>query len=250
MKTVSVLTALIVVLMFSNNANAQNVIKGSVINEETKEPLVGAYIVALGTTDGTTTNMNGTFEFETTNQVDSLSISYLGFYDMVIKPGSSNLIELNQVVISTITTTTIKETKATSIEQLLNKVTGVYMVDLGNEQHSMSMRQPLSYGGMFLYLEDGIPIRTSGVFNHNALIEINMGSVSNMEIIRGPASSLYGSEAIGGAVNFITHKPSILPTAKAQIQGNNLGYKRADFMVSNTWKNGMSSIVETVFYSA
>ncbi len=259
MKTVSILTALIVVLMFSNNANAQNVIKGSVINEETKEPLVGAYIVALGTTDGTTTNMNGKFEFETTNQVDSLSISYLGFYDMVIKPSSSSLIELkqsstelNQVVISasreaenragvpiaisTITTTTIKETKATSIEQLLNKVTGVYMVDLGNEQHSMSMRQPLSYGGMFLYLEDGIPIRISGVFNHNALIEINMGSVSNMEIIRGPASSLYGSEAIGGAVNFITHKPSILPTVKAQIQGNNLGYKRADFMVSNTWK--------------
>ena len=136
------------------------------------------------------------------------------------------------ISISTISPELINETKATSLDQLLNKVSGVYMVDLGNEQHSMSMRQPLSYGSLFLYLEDGVPIRTTGVFNHNALIEMNMANVRSIEIIKGPASSLYGSEAIGGAVNFISHRPTAIPTANIQIQANNLGYKRADFMAS------------------
>ena len=259
MKTGRILSALIIVFAFSGIITAQNLIKGSVINEETKEPIIGAYILALGTSKGATTNLNGKFEFETIKKVDSLSISYNGFNDKIIKSKSTNIIaleqsstQINQVVISgsreaqsreevplaitTISAKDINETKATSLEQILNKVNGVYMVDLGNEQHSMSIRQPLSYSGMFLYLEDGIPIRTTGVFNHNALIEINMGSVNSMEIIKGPASSLYGSQAIGGAINFITHKPTIVPTVKAQIQGNNLGYKRTDFVVSNTWK--------------
>ena len=259
MKTGRILSALIIVFFLSGNTYAQNLIKGSVINEETKEPIIGAYILAFGTRKGTTTNLNGKFEFEAMNKIDSLLISYNGFNDKIIKPNSVNIIglkqsstQINQVVISAsresqsreevplsitaISAKDINETKATSIEQILNKVNGVYMVDLGNEQHSMSIRQPLSYSGMFLYLEDGIPIRTTGVFNHNALIEINMASVNGMEIIKGPASSLYGSQAIGGAVNFITHKPTLVPTVKAQIQGNNLGYKRTDFVVSNTWK--------------
>src|SRR3546814_5098426 len=52
---------------------------------------------------------------------------------------------------------------------------------LGNEQHSMSIRQPLSFKSLFLYLEDGIPIRPAGVFNHNALIEMNMAALNSVE---------------------------------------------------------------------
>src|SRR5688500_3186351 len=109
------------------------------------------------------------------------------------------------------------------------------MVNLGNEQHTMAIRQPIGYRSLFLYLEDGIPIRTTGDFNHNALIEINMAALKTMEIIRGPASSLYGSEAIGGAVNFITQPPSQILTAHIQAETSNLGYKRTDFAVSNTF---------------
>ena len=69
----------------------------------------------------------------------------------------------------------LDETKANTLDQVLNKVTGVYMVNLGNEQHSMSVRQPLSYKSLFLYLEDGLPIRPTGVFNHNALLENEYG---------------------------------------------------------------------------
>lgn len=140
------------------------------------------------------------------------------------------------VAISTLSRQVINETKPTSLEQVLNKVSGVYMVDLGNEQHSMAIRQPIGTKSLFLYLEDGIPVRTTGDFNHNALIEINMAAMKSIEIIRGPASSLYGSEAIGGAVNFLTPTPSLLPTARIQVEASDQGYRRADFNVSGTRK--------------
>ena len=47
------------------------------------------------------------------------------------------------VAVNVISKTTINETKATRLDMLINKVPGVFMVDLGNEQHSMSVRQPL-----------------------------------------------------------------------------------------------------------
>ena len=119
---------------------------------------------------------------------------------------------------------------------LINKVPGVYMVDLGNEQHSMAVRQPIGTKNLFLYLEDGIPIRTVGDFNHNALIEINQASMERIEVIKGPASSLYGSEAVGGAINFITQSPSPFLSGKIQAEVGSRGYKRTDFNISNTYK--------------
>ncbi|MEY3538951.1 MAG: hypothetical protein RL188_368 [Bacteroidota bacterium] len=100
----------------------------------------------------------------------------------------------------------IQEAKAPRIDFLLNKVSGVYMPTIGNEQHMMSIRQPISLKGLYLYLEDGLPIRTSGLFSNNALIEINTAAVQQIEVIKGPASALYGAEAIGGVINFI-HAP-------------------------------------------
>src|SRR5258707_2994418 len=106
------------------------------------------------------------------------------------------------VAISTVSSRVIAETKANQLDQLLNKVSGVFMVDLGNEQHEMSIRQPMSTASVFLYLEDGIPIRTTGVYNHNALLEMNATAARQIEVIRGPASSLSGAEAIGEAAGF------------------------------------------------
>lgn len=138
------------------------------------------------------------------------------------------------IAISTITARTIADTKANQLDQLLNKVSGVFMVDLGNEQHEMSIRQPMSTASVFLYLEDGIPIRTTGVYNHNALLEMNATAARQIEVIRGPASSLYGAEAIGGAVNVITQAPPATPKGYISVQGNNNGYKRTDMQLGTT----------------
>ncbi len=85
----------------------------------------------------------------------------------------------------------MEDTKATRIDQLVNKISGVNMVNLGNEQHQMSIRQPMTTKSLFLYLEDGIPIRTTGVYNHNALLEMNMPAAAQIEIIKAPPLPLW-----------------------------------------------------------
>ncbi|MGV3504499.1 MAG: TonB-dependent receptor [Adhaeribacter sp.] len=244
-------------LLIGQGVCAQNPVKGRVIDAFTKEALVGVNIQVLHSARGTSTRPDGTFTLEAA-KADSLLFSYVGY--MARKQavsGDQALVQLfpsssplNQVVVSAsrgeqirtdapvaigvLTRQVLQETKAVSLDQVLNKVSGVYMVDLGNEQHTMAIRQPIGYRSLFLYLEDGIPIRTSGDFNHNALIEINMAALKTIEVIRGPASSLYGSEAIGGAVNFITQAPAKVPLARLQLETSNQGYKRSDFSFSGS----------------
>lgn len=130
------------------------------------------------------------------------------------------------VSVSKITAKTISETKPTAIYEVINKTPGVLMVNLGNEQHAMAIRQPISYSSYFLYLEDGLPIRPLGVFNHNALLEINQFSLNAIEVVKGPVSSIYGPEAVGGTINFITQAPTLNSSFKIGIQADQFGYKR------------------------
>lgn len=137
--------------------------------------------------------------------------------------------------ISKVSTKDIDQKHATFIGQLVNQTPGVMMNDLSNEQHMMSIRQPMTTAAVYQYLEDGLSIRPVGVFNHNALYELNMAGVGGIEILRGPASSLYGSNAVGGTINFLTRAPSGSPTAEIGVQGSSEGYRRIDLTASDTF---------------
>lgn len=244
--------------MLSQHLFAQTSVKGRILDIVTKEPVSGATVQCThhGCKSVSIASYNGEFEMHCSH-CKSLSITSIGYTSQHAQVTSSNNILLlipdqsllQQVVVSsnrgegvkrshapvaiaTLSGKTIQDTKPTSIDQVLNKVSGVNMVSLGNEQHQMSIRQPMTTRSLFLYLEDGIPVRTTGLYNHNALLEINMASVKNIEVIKGPSSSLYGSEAIGGVVNLITTSPTVIPVAKLSLQGNNIGYKRADLLSS------------------
>src|SRR6185437_12405012 len=53
------------------------------------------------------------------------------------------------IAIANISSRTIQETKAQRLDFLLNQVSGVNMINLGNEQHEMSIRQPMSTNNLF-----------------------------------------------------------------------------------------------------
>lgn len=118
--------------------------------------------------------------------------------------------------------------------EVLNTVPGVHMTDLGNEQHSMSIRQPMTTAAVYSYMEDGIPLRPTGLFNHNSLYEVNLAGAERIEILKGPASSLYGSNSVGGTVNFLTEAPSKEFTTKLSAQASDQGYWRTGVNVSGT----------------
>ena len=126
--------------------------------------------------------------------------------------------------------------KPKNVGEIINRIPGVFWNDLGNEQHSMGIRQPISTNSVYKYLEDGIPIRPLGVFNHNALNETNVNGSAGVEVVKGAASSLYGSNAVGGAVNFLSLAPSRTPTGMLGLRYDHTdGFTRVDSGASNTW---------------
>jgi iron complex outermembrane recepter protein len=158
-------------------------------------------------------------------QKDSTSIEEL--QDVFVTANrTASLRKETPVAISKLTAKTINETKATAAYEIINKTPGVLMVNLGNEQNMMSIRQPMTTNAYYLYLEDGLPIRPLGIFNHNALLEINQFNLQSIEVVKGPVSSLYGPEAVGGTINLISQKPSFYPEFKFGVQADQWGYKR------------------------
>lgn len=242
-------STLFVVLLWAGSI-AQN-ITGKLYDAVTMEPIPGALIQNEQLSKPILSASNGSFQFGATDNHLPVTITALGYQsktiDLSANGGNRIALEPNQtslqevvmtanrdaslrseapIAISKISAKVLAETKATAIYEVINKVPGVVMVNYNNEQHAMSIRQPMGTSNYYLYMEDGIPIRPMGVFNHNALLEINQFTVSSIEVVKGPVSSIYGPEAVGGAINFISQRPTVIPTAKIGIQFDQFGYKR------------------------
>lgn len=112
--------------------------------------------------------------------------------------------------ISVITADEIKQRSYTDIADVLINVPGVHIQGGGVEQSIMMRGMSSDYT---LFLIDGKRMQDNQAFGLNgaqAGTPINflppLDSIERIEVIRGPASSLYGSDAIGGVINVITKK--------------------------------------------
>ncbi len=233
-----------VLLGITSLAHAQKI---KVLNSITNEPIVGA---SLKKGDKTISISNERGEFQV-KEKGEFTVTALGFkatkttgetspifleestqtLESVVVTASRQAATRAQtpVAIHKIGSALIQDTKALQLTEIINKVPGVVMLDYRNEQHGMGIRQPFGTSAYFLYMEDGLPLRPLGVFNHNALIESNLQGLNSVEVIKGPASSLYGPEAVGGAINLITKTAPGIPTAQVGLQVDEWGYKRVQF---------------------
>ncbi|GAB3943791.1 TonB-dependent receptor [Spirosoma harenae] len=230
-------------------ACAQTIDQGIVFDAQTKEPIPGVTLTWADGKSGAVTDVNGRFSM--INSALAMTASAVGYRKQAITLTAGQPIRIalepavedlqtvvvtgnreaalrteTPIAIAKLSPKLINETKPTSIYEVINKTPGVLMVNLNNEQHMMAIRQPMTTNAYFLYLEDGVPIRPMGVFNHNALLEMNQFTVSSIEVVKGPVSSIYGPEAVGGAVNFITQRPTAVSTARVGIQVDQWGYQR------------------------
>lgn len=85
-------------------------------------------------------------------------------------------------------------------------------------------------GPYTMVLLDGMPI-VSGLSTVYGLTGIPQSLIERVEVVKGPASTLYGSEAVGGLINIITKKPDNAPILSADVFGSSWGEVNTDIGV-------------------
>jgi iron complex outermembrane receptor protein len=120
---------------------------------------------------------------------------------------------------------------ATHHSEVLNRIPGV-MIQQGSGQESLTaIRSPVLTGagscGAFLFLENGVPVRPVGFCNVNVLFEVNTEQARAIEVLRGPGSALYGSNAMHGTVNVLQPWPLERALLAASLDGGPSNYWRA-----------------------
>ena len=99
----------------------------------------------------------------------------------------------------------------THYQEALSRVPG-FSGNRNNGQESlMALRSPVLTGagacGAFLIAENGIPVRSAGFCNVNEMFDTHSEYAQSIEVIRGPASSFWGSNALHGLVNVRLPQP-------------------------------------------
>ncbi|MBL8199352.1 MAG: TonB-dependent receptor [Chromatiales bacterium] len=114
---------------------------------------------------------------------------------------------------------------ASHIYELGTQVPGVWFSRGSGQEHLTAIRSPVLTGpgscGSFLILEDGIAIRPAGFCNVNELFELPSEQATALEVIRGPGTALYGSNAVHGTVNVLLPEPGAAGIAVSGESGPN-----------------------------
>ena len=94
------------------------------------------------------------------------------------------------------------------IQESVARLAGVNLNRGNGQEYLPAIRSPVLTGagacGGFVMAEDGIPLRASGFCNINELFEAHSEVAQRLEVLRGPGTVLYGSNAIHGVINVIT----------------------------------------------
>lgn len=221
-------------LIFVNLLLCQSTIVGKVLDGDTQEPLIGASIFCDD--DGTVTEIDGTFSLKVLGGCIP-SISYVGYstieikeinsegvyllypnsqsLDMMIVTGSKYERRLSEstVSIEVIKPNLLKAVNTIKGDDILNKLPGVQVV---GGQANIRGGSGFSYGAgsRVMVLIDGLPALQSdaGYANWG---DLPIEAIDQIEVLKGAASSLYGSAAMNGIVNFRRKKATSTPSTSA-----------------------------------
>lgn len=212
--------------------SANRIVTGTVFG--TDETLPGAAIVVKENSRiATITDAEGvyTLSLPDDNKQYTIQVSYIGYIpqskrlslnktnpidiyleedalslDMVVVTGTRTpkLLKNTPVITKVITENEIRRVDATHIGELLqSELPGIEFSYSMNQQVSLNMQ---GFGGnSVLFLVDGERVAGETLDNID-YSRLNLDNVERIEIVKGAASSLYGSNALGGVVNIITKK--------------------------------------------
>ena len=94
------------------------------------------------------------------------------------------------------------------VQEVFNQLPGVHFHRNSGQEYLAAIRSPVLTGagacGEFLMLENGVPLRPAGMCNVNELFETHHQLADSIEFLRGPSTSVYGSNGLHGVVNIST----------------------------------------------
>ncbi len=146
---------------------------------------------------------------------------------------------------STVNRETLELVDPVHINEIMQRVPGAW-ISRGNGQESIiALRSPVLTGsgscGAFFSAADGISLRAPGFCNVNQLFDSNFEQAGRIEVLRGPATALYGSSAMHGVINVISAAPTEQLDSLLSVEGGPYDYYRAKYRYSDTvGRNGIS----------
>lgn len=145
--------------------------------------------------------------------------------------------------VTVITREDIERTQVRTLPDLLKGSTGVDVVQQGGYGQPASVFMRGTESGHVLVLIDGIKAG-SVTLGTTAFELIPVDQIERVEIIRGPQSSLYGSEAIGGVIQIFTRKgkQAEKPTVTANVGAGSFDTHQEAGNVSGRWKKSWYSL--------
>ncbi|MAX07243.1 MAG: TonB-dependent receptor [Gammaproteobacteria bacterium] len=99
----------------------------------------------------------------------------------------------------------------THYQEALARIPGVSGNRNNGQESLMAIRSPVLTGngacGAFLVAENGIPVRSAGFCNVNEMFDTHSENAAGIEVVRGPGSVFWGSNALHGLVNVVLPSP-------------------------------------------
>lgn len=121
-------------------------------------------------------------------------------------------------------------------KDLLNSLSGVRIEQTGSViGHTTAIRMPENKSSYYLFMQDGIPVQSSGFFNHNGLAYTTFQSATSVEVLKGAGTALYGSDAVAAVINVQSlKKPSKEKEISIEGIGGSYGYRSGSVEMSDT----------------
>jgi iron complex outermembrane receptor protein len=236
---------ILLISLISSEIDGQGIVKGTVSDRESRDPLAGVYVL-FGKGTGTVTDSNGQYTLRSDSAEIKITFQYVGFrtvtrlikltdgetktvdieleteintIDQVVVTADRIEHKLSQITVSVdvIRSDFITGNHITDAQELITKSSGIEVLD---GQASIRGGSGFSYGvgSRVLALVDGLPLLSpdAGGIRWQYL---PMENLAQVEVIKGASSVLYGSSALNGIISFRSADASNIPVTKFFTEG-------------------------------
>jgi outer membrane receptor for ferrienterochelin and colicins len=236
-------------------ASAQHTFSARVVDNKSGEPVPGTAVIIKNTNIGGVTDTDGSIFIEKIpDGTHTIIFSHIGFttversfmfplstHDEIIIELEEAAEELEEVIVTTTRTSRSIEIAPTRIESLpleeieekntmrthnvsmiLHEATGIQMQQTSYASGNQSIRIQGLDGKYTQLLKDGYPA-FGGFSSGLSVMDIPPLDLNQVEVIKGPSSTLYGGGAIAGVVNFVSKTPKEKPELTVMLNRTSAG---------------------------